>query len=56
MKKGITFLLLIAAFAISFALLLRMGAALNTWHFWVVLLLLPAVGWFAAKTDFTTGD
>jgi hypothetical protein len=56
MKKGILFLLLLAAFAISFVFLLRMGAATGDWRFWVVLILLPAVGWIAAKTDFRTDD
>lgn len=56
MKKGITFLLLLAAFAISFVFLLQMGASTGTWKFWLVLILLPTVGWVAAKTDFKTGD
>jgi len=56
MKKGILFLLLLAAFAISFVFLMQMGAAVGHWKFWVVLILLPAIGWFARDTDFRTGD
>lgn len=56
MKKSIIFLALLAAFAISFVFLLRMGAATGDWRFWVVLILLPAVGWVAAKTNFRTDD
>jgi len=55
MNKGLLFLLLIATFAISFIFLMQMGASYNYWKFWVVLILLPAVGWFAAKTDWRTG-
>ena len=56
MKKGILFLLLLAAFGISFVFLLKMGAPTNDWRLWVVLILLPAVGWIAARTDFRTND
>jgi hypothetical protein len=56
MKKSIIFLALLAAFAISFVFLMQMGAATTHWKFWVVLILLPAVGWVAKSTDFRTGD
>ena len=56
MKKGIIFIALIAAFAISFVLLLNLGAKASSYSFWIVLLLLPAVGYFVAKTDFRTDD
>lgn len=56
MKKGIMFLALIAAFAISFVLLIRMGARADTYSFWIVLLLLPAIGYTVAKVDFRTDD
>lgn len=56
MKKGIIFLLLLAGFAVSFVFLLRMGSSTNDWRLWVVLIVLPVVGWVAAKTNFTTDD
>lgn len=56
MKKGIIFIALIAAFAISFVLLLNMGAKANTYSFWIVIILLPLVGYGAAKIDFRTDD
>lgn len=56
MKKGIIFIALIAAFAISFVLLLNLGARANHYSFWIVLILLPLVGYGVAKTDFRTDD
>jgi membrane protease YdiL (CAAX protease family) len=56
MKKGIIFIALIVAFAISFILLLRTGAKADDYTFWIVLILLPLVGYGVAKTDFRTDD
>jgi hypothetical protein len=56
MKKSILFFALLVAFGISFVILLKMGAQTGDWKFWLVLILLPAIGWVAAKTDFRTDD
>ena len=56
MKKGVLFIAMIAAFLISFVLLLNLGAKANAWTFWIALVLLPLSGFIAAKTNFTTDD
>lgn len=56
MKKGIMFISIIAALAISFALLLNLGAKANSYSFWIVLILLPLVGYIIGKIDFRTDD
>lgn len=56
MKKGTLFIAMIAAFLISFVLLLNLGAKANDWTFWISLILLPLAGFIAAKTDFRTDD
>lgn len=56
MQKGIIFLLLLAAFGLSIAMLINMGARLNTLSFWVPLILLPAVGYFFKAINFKTDD
>jgi membrane protease YdiL (CAAX protease family) len=56
MKKGIIFIALFVAFAISLVLLLRTGAKANDYTFWIVLILLPLVGYGVAKIDFRTDD
>lgn len=56
MKKGILFIAIFVAFAISLVLLLKLGAATNSYSFWIVLILLPLAGYMAAKTNFTTDD
>lgn len=56
MKKGVLFIAMIAAFLISFILLLNLGAKANAWTFWIALVLLPLSGFIAAKTNFTTDD
>ena len=56
MQKGLIFLAILAAFAISFVLLLNLGARADSYSFWIVLFLLPAAGYFIAKTNFKTDD
>jgi hypothetical protein len=56
MKKGLLFLAILAAVAISFVLLIRMGAQTGSYSFWIVLFLLPFAGYMVAKTDFRTDD
>lgn len=48
--KKILFIVLIVAFAIKFILLLRTGAKTD-YTFWIVLILLPLVGYGVFKTD-----
>lgn len=54
MKKSIIFLALLVAFAVSFVFLMQMGAAVGHWKFWIVLILLPTIGWVARDTNFRT--
>lgn len=56
MQKGIIFLFILAAVGISFALLLNLGVRADSFTFWIVLVLLPAAGYMAAKTNFKTDD
>ena len=56
MKKGLTFLVILAAVAISFVLLLNLGVRANSYTFWIVLFLLPAAGYLAGRTNFLTDD
>lgn len=56
MQKGIIFVGILAAVAISFVLLLNLGAKANSYSFWLVLFLLPLAGWIAGRTNFKTDD
>ena len=56
MKKGLIFLSILAAVAISFVLLIRMGAQTGSYSFWIVLFLLPFAGYMAGRTNFKTDD
>lgn len=56
MQKGILFLAILAAVAISFVLLLNLGARADSYSFWLVLFLLPTAGFIAGRVNFKTDD
>ena len=56
MQKGLTFLFILVAVSVSFVLLLNLGARADSYTFWIVLFLLPAAGYIAAKTNFRSDD
>lgn len=56
MQKGIIFLFVIAAFGASFALLINLGVRADSYTFWIVLVLLPLVGYIMGKVDFKSND
>lgn len=56
MKTGVKFIVMIVLIAASFVLLIRLGHRASDWTFWLVLIMLPAAGYIAGKTNFQSSE